>query len=47
MGDKVFSLLLLLLIPLLYSIEILMQFIQYPLVFKEYNYITLDTGFQM
>ena len=35
MGDKDFSLLLLLLIPFLYSIEILTQFIQYPLVFKE------------
>ena len=35
MGDRVFSLLLLLLIAFLYSIKILMQFIKYSLVFKE------------
>ena len=35
MGDRVFSLMLLLLIAFLYSIKLLMQFIKYLLVFKE------------
>ena len=35
MGDRVFSLMLLLLIAFLYSIKLLLQFIKYLLVFKE------------